>query len=63
VIHGADYVCQKYVQEYGYIGRSFGCPAVPAPLAKDIIDLIKGGSCLYIHTNDKNYISKTTIRD
>jgi hypothetical protein len=63
VMHGADYVCQEYVEEYGYIGRSFGCPAVPDELNQDIIDLIKGGSCLYIHTNDVNYISKTTIRN
>jgi hypothetical protein len=63
VIHGADYVCQEYVEEYGYIGRSFGCPALPLNVNRKIIDLIKGGSCLYIHTNDKNYITKTAIRD
>jgi hypothetical protein len=61
VIHGADYVCQEYVKEYGYIGRSFGCPALPLNVNRNIIDLIKGGSCLYIHTTDKNYASKTVI--
>lgn len=63
VMHGADYVCQKYVQEYGYIGRSYGCPAVPLELNRKIIDLIKDGSCLYIHTNDKTYASRSVIRD
>lgn len=63
VMHGADYVCQKYVKEYGYIGRSYGCTAVPLELNRKIIDLIKGGSCLYIHTNDKNYASRSMIRD
>jgi len=63
VIHGADYVCQRYVEDFGYIGRSFGCPALPLELNKKIIDLIKGGSCLYIHTNDKNYTSLSAIRD
>jgi len=62
VIHGADYVCQEYVEEYGYIGRSFGCPALPLNVNRKIIDLIKGGSCLYIHTNDKNYASRSVIR-
>jgi hypothetical protein len=62
VIHGADYVCQQYVEEYGYIGRSFGCPALPLNVNRKVIDLIKGGSCLYIHTNDKNYASKSVIR-
>jgi hypothetical protein len=63
VIHGAEYVAQHYVDDVGYIGRSFGCPALPLELNKKIIDNIKGGSCLYIHTNDKNYDSLTTICD
>jgi hypothetical protein len=63
VIHGAEYVAQHYVDDVGYIGRSFGCPALPLELNQKIIDLIKGGSCLYIHTNDKNYADLTTICD
>jgi len=61
VMHGADYVCQEYVKEYGYIGRSWGCPAVPEELAREIIDLIKEGSCLYIHTNDPTYINHSVL--
>lgn len=60
VIHGAEYVAQHYVDDVGYIGRSFGCPALPLNVNKKIIDLIKGGSCLYIHTNDKNYTNLTS---
>jgi hypothetical protein len=63
VIHGADYVCQRYVDDFGYIGRSFGCPALPLELNAKIIDLIKDGSCLYIHSGDKNYQAKTQIFD
>jgi hypothetical protein len=63
VIHGAEYVAQHYVNDVGYIGRSFGCPALPLELNKKVIDLIKGGTCLYIHTNDKNYANLTTICD
>jgi len=63
VIHGAEYVAQHYVDDVGYIGRSFGCPALPLNVNQKIIDLIKGGSCLYIHTNDKNYTNLTTICD
>ncbi|MDX9905021.1 MAG: murein L,D-transpeptidase catalytic domain family protein [Bacteroidales bacterium] len=63
VIHGADYVCQRYVDDFGYIGRSFGCPALPLELNQTIIDLIKGGSCLYVHSSDKNYFDLTTICD
>jgi hypothetical protein len=60
VIHGAEYVAQHYVDNVGYIGRSFGCPALPIELNRKIIDLIKDGSCLYIHTSDKNYASLTS---
>lgn len=63
VIHGAEYVAQHYVDDVGYIGRSFGCPALPLDQNQKIIDLIKGGSCIYIHTNDKNYSNLTTICD
>jgi hypothetical protein len=60
VIHGAEYVAQHYVNDVGYIGRSFGCPALPLELNQKIIDRIKGGSCLYIHTNDKTYANLTS---
>lgn len=62
VIHGADYVCQRYVDDFGYIGRSFGCPALPLELNKKVIDAIKEGSCLYIHTNSQTYLGQSAIR-
>jgi len=49
VIHGADYVSESFIQKNGRIGRSFGCPALPINQTKEIIDLIKNGSCLYIY--------------
>ncbi|HKL08909.1 MAG TPA: murein L,D-transpeptidase catalytic domain family protein [Bacteroidales bacterium] len=49
VIHGAEYVSYDFIESYGRIGRSFGCPALPIDETNEIIDLIKGGSCLYIY--------------
>ncbi|MFT3737228.1 MAG: murein L,D-transpeptidase catalytic domain family protein [Breznakibacter sp.] len=49
VIHGADYVNDKYISQYGRIGRSFGCPAVSYEISKTIIDLIKNGSCMFLY--------------
>jgi len=49
VIHGADYVSESFIKQTGRIGRSFGCPALPLDETKDIIDLIKDGTCLYIY--------------
>jgi hypothetical protein len=49
VIHGADYVCESFINENGRIGRSFGCPAISNDESEEIINLIKGGSCLFIY--------------
>lgn len=55
VLHGAGYVCDSYINEQGFIGRSEGCPAVPRELAADIINTIKDGSCLFIYYPNKQY--------
>ncbi len=49
VIHGAKYVDQDYIMTNGRLGRSFGCPALPIDKTKEVIDLIKDGSCLFIY--------------
>jgi hypothetical protein len=61
VIHGADYVDESFIRSQGYIGRSWGCPALPQRLHKAIIDVIKNGTCLFIYSPDKNYISHSNI--
>lgn len=48
VIHGASYVSEDFIEQNGRLGRSFGCPALPMNETKEIIDLIKDGTCLYI---------------
>ncbi|MET4073281.1 murein L,D-transpeptidase catalytic domain family protein [Hymenobacter sp. UYCo722] len=49
VVHGADYVCEEFVRAHGRLGRSQGCPALPAGQAAAIVQAIKGGSVLYLH--------------
>jgi hypothetical protein len=61
VMHGAAYVNEGLAQSRGYIGRSWGCPAVPENLHKPIIDKIKNGTCLFIYSPDKNYLSHSRI--
>ncbi|HKZ65827.1 MAG TPA: murein L,D-transpeptidase catalytic domain family protein, partial [Chitinophagaceae bacterium] len=61
VMHGADYVNESYITSRGYIGRSYGCPAVPVKDAKNIINTIKNGTCLYIHVPDQQYLSHSSI--
>lgn len=50
VIHGADYVSSDFAKTHGRIGRSWGCPALPVELSKEIIDVIKDGVLLYIYS-------------
>ncbi len=57
VMHGADYVCDNFVCEFGRLGRSFGCPAIPFEWHKQIINTIKDGSCLFVYYPDKKYLS------
>jgi len=61
VIHGADYVSNKLIQQQGYIGRSLGCPAVPNNQVAKIINTIKGASCLFIYAPDLSYTKKSSL--
>jgi hypothetical protein len=49
VVHGAAYVNESLAHERGYVGRSWGCPAVPKELVVPVIETIRNGSCLYIY--------------
>jgi hypothetical protein len=63
VIHGARYVNERFVNGNGVIGRSWGCPSVSLKIAREIIDLLKGGSLLYIYADDELYKEKSEIAD
>lgn len=61
VIHGADYAEPEFIKKYGRLGRSYGCPAVPNKIAKKLIHTIKGKSVVYLHKNDENYLSSSSM--
>lgn len=61
VMHGAAYVNENIIHDRGYIGRSWGCPAVPEKLNKPIIDKIKNGSCLFIFSENSRYLNSSKI--
>lgn len=56
VIHGADYATKNFILQNGRLGRSFGCPALPPELTKEVINTIEGGSCLFIYAPDESYL-------
>jgi hypothetical protein len=55
VIHGAEYVSEEFIKKYGRPGKSWGCPALPIDISKEIIEKISGGSCLFIYADDDDY--------
>lgn len=60
VVHGADYIGADRL-DAAYMGRSFGCPAVPENLSSRIINLIKDGTCLFIYHPTKSYLHGSRI--
>lgn len=61
VIHGADYVSEDLINSQGYIGRSWGCPAVAPEISQPLIDLLKEGSCLFIYASNTSYQTKSSF--
>ena len=61
VLHGSRYVNEERIDEKGYVGRSFGCPAVPLECYRDIIELIKEGSCFFNYSPDMRYAVSSRI--
>ncbi|HET9747316.1 MAG TPA: murein L,D-transpeptidase catalytic domain family protein [Chitinophagaceae bacterium] len=61
VIHGSQYIGDNYRRWGKYMGRSFGCPAVPIKQSKLLINTIKNGSCLFIYHPTKNYLTASKI--
>jgi len=61
VMHGSEYVNPERALNGTMMGRSYGCPAVPAAEVKTIIDRIKGGSCFFNYYPDRNYTQASKI--
>lgn len=61
VMHGAAYANEERIGKNGYLGRSFGCPALPTAINKKVIDKIKQGNCMFIYFPDQQYLCNSKI--
>jgi len=61
VMHGSNYATEKFANMNGYLGRSLGCPAVPAKQTAGIINTIKNGTVMFIYHPNKQYRTKSPI--
>jgi len=63
VMHGADYVSEDFIKQNGRLGRSLGCPALPMDQYSQIIDVVNGGTCLFLNKSDAGYSSQYLNQD
>lgn len=61
VFHGANYVSEDTIRATGRLGWSQGCPAVPSALCTPIINVIQGGTCLFIYSPDSKYLRESSF--
>jgi hypothetical protein len=61
VMHSADYINESIIKTQGFIGRSLGCPALSPSVYKPVIEKIKNGTCLFLYSPNKYYLSHSRI--
>ena len=61
VIHGAEYANESFINSIGYLGRSFGCPALPNQINTKVINKIKQGTLLFAYFPDEKYLTSSEI--
>lgn len=61
VVHGADYAEESFIAKQGYLGRSYGCPALPKGISKQVIEKIKDGNLLFAYYPDNNYLKNSSL--
>lgn len=57
VMHGAPYVSRQAIKTLGRLGRSWGCPAVRAEIADELIDTVRGGSVVFAYYPEKKWLA------
>lgn len=61
VIHAADYVDTSWIDRYGRIGRSQGCPAVRPEVATMVVDSLKGGQFMFAFYPDTHWLASSPM--
>jgi hypothetical protein len=59
VVHGASYATQSFVDENGYLGRSWGCPAVDPAVHDELIDTLRGGRLLLKYFDSSSWLASS----
>ena len=61
VMHGAAYVNPAVDKGMRRLGRSWGCPALRAAVAKPIIDVMKNGQFIFSYYPDQAWLARSAL--
>lgn len=61
VLHGSSYVNPQYMSDFGSMGTSLGCPAMPTGMSSKVIRAVKNGSCLFIYHPTREYLDQSVV--
>ncbi|MET0289596.1 MAG: murein L,D-transpeptidase catalytic domain family protein [Pseudoxanthomonas sp.] len=61
VMHGAPYVDAANGRKMGRLGRSWGCPAVRAAVARPIIDVMKDGQFVFSYYPQQAWLTRSAL--
>jgi hypothetical protein len=59
VMHGAPYVSEEAIKLQGRLGRSWGCPALRAGIAREVIDTVKGNGLVFAYYPDPKWLESS----
>lgn len=57
VVHGAEYAEKSFIDQYGRLGRSEGCFALPASSYNTIINYIANGTLIFAYYPEKQWLT------
>lgn len=63
VMHGATYVDPQFARRQGYLGRSWGCPALRPEVAPAIIDSLRNGQMIFAYYPDSDWLAHSPFLD
>lgn len=60
VFHGAWYASGTVAKKYGFLGRSWGCPAVGEDVARPLINTIRDNTLVIAYYSDRHWMRSST---
>ena len=61
VLHRAQYAYWLKKEQSGRIGKTYGCPAVPYSVYRNVIKKLGPGSCIFAYYDDELYLQTTDL--